>query len=509
MNNPHPPSNLDAQVAFPIHPAPIHQANEDAFDELVAVIEASQGILSILIAVCDDRLFRDQIIQRYETALSPPFFPVRLVLDHQEPSLRAAIDQWLTAHSGIQTEPRPLMLTLTGSEALMWLNLESEDEPTPLDKFYGYLQWTREGLREFPYPIVLWVTHRILKQLSRRSPDFWSWRRGVYRFMTEESQVMPQIPLPKDSFPTIDSQTIDSEAPDSLNLPLADLLGLIAKTEAKSNIPTAALAALYDQLGQAYARRVNNGEATDLHWEKTQAIASFRRAIELQAQFNLASERMNSLRRLGAFYRSQSNYPSALEYYQQSLEVARAIGDVHGEGTTLMNLGVVYKDQGKWNEAIAIYEQSLQIYRAIGDVHGEGQTLNNLGTVYQAQGKWTEAIAAYEQSLQIYRAIGDVHGEGQTLGNLGMLQKQQKNLDRAKEIWGEALTKLHPDSPEHATVTQWLHSAAQPRRGGWQSWLLPLGLLGFLLWNLVRGHWLLALLVGGLGMGWWVWRRRR
>jgi len=190
------------------------------------------------------------------------------------------------------------------------------------------------------------------------------------------------------------------------------------------------------------------------------------------------------------------------------LQIKRAIGDVHGEGQSLNNLGNVYRSQGKWNEAIACYEQSLQIQRAIGDVQGEGATLTNLGLVYKSQGKWNEAIDCYEQSLQIKRAIGDIQGEGQSLANLGMVHKLQKHLDQAIPLWREALTKLHPDSPEHATVTQWLQSATQPPRPNWLGWLLPLGILLFLIWNLINGHWLIAL-IGSIALIGWQWQRRR
>jgi tetratricopeptide (TPR) repeat protein len=76
---------------------------------------------------------------------------------------------------------------------------------------------------------------------------------------------------------------------------------------------------------------VISGEAEDLQWERTQAIASFRRAIELQEQFGLTIDRMDNLREMGNFYSSQSNYPSAIEYYQQSLEIAREVSNTPEE----------------------------------------------------------------------------------------------------------------------------------------------------------------------------------
>jgi tetratricopeptide (TPR) repeat protein len=239
-----------------------------------------------------------------------------------------------------------------------------------------------------------------------------------------------------------------------------------------------------------------------------EAIAAYEQDLQICRAIGDVHGEGQTLNNLGVVYKSQGKWNEAITVYEQSLQIFRAIGDVHGEGQALGNLGVVSYFQGKWNEAIAAYEQSLQIFRAIGDVHGEGQALNNLGLVHQSQGKWNEAIAAYEQSLQICRAIGDVHGEGQTLANLGDVYKIQNNLTQAQTLWREALTKLHPDSPDHATVTQWLQ-APTPRKSQWATWLLPAALLLFLLWNLVNGHWWIALFGVGCFALFWVWQRRR
>jgi tetratricopeptide (TPR) repeat protein len=86
------------------------------------------------------------------------------------------------------------------------------------------------------------------------------------------------------------------------------------------------------------------------------------------------------------------------------------------------NLGNVYKDQGKWEEAIDCYQQSLEIFRAIGDHHGIAQTIGNLGNLYQAQGKCEEAIDCYQQSIQGSHQLGDPQTEANGWFNLGKAQ---------------------------------------------------------------------------------------
>jgi RES domain len=44
------------------------------------------------------------------------------------------------------------------------------------------LQWTREALLKFNYPIILWLTNGMATALAQQSPDFWSWRAGVFEF---------------------------------------------------------------------------------------------------------------------------------------------------------------------------------------------------------------------------------------------------------------------------------------------------------------------------------------
>jgi tetratricopeptide (TPR) repeat protein len=163
-----------------------------------------------------------------------------------------------------------------------------------------------------------------------------------------------------------------------------------------------------------------------------------------------------ALNNLGNVYRQQGRWAEAIAAYEQDLAICRALGDRHGEGATLGNLGIVYRQQGRWDEAIAAHEQARGIFAALGDRQGEGQILNNLGILHGQQERWDEAVAAFEQSLGIVQALGDRHGEGQILNNLGILHERQGLPEEARRFWREALTRLHPDSPEYRQLAAFL-----------------------------------------------------
>ncbi|MEH2267653.1 MAG: tetratricopeptide repeat protein, partial [Nostoc sp.] len=162
--------------------------NQDAYDDLIVSIEAQKRGLNLLIAVCDDASFRDEIIAQYEAELQSALRSYRVTLAHQEPSLKAALNQLVQQEEYLRQQ-NLAVITVTGAEQLYFLRLGNEQSEQ--EKFFGYLQWTREGLREFPFAIVLWVTNQILVNLIKKAPDFWSWRNGVFRFESKKTNAIP------------------------------------------------------------------------------------------------------------------------------------------------------------------------------------------------------------------------------------------------------------------------------------------------------------------------------
>ncbi len=66
-----------------------HAHNEETYDQLISLIENTQGRLAPILVACDDLQLRQRIVQRYEAeARQVKIRPYRIELG-QEPSLRA------------------------------------------------------------------------------------------------------------------------------------------------------------------------------------------------------------------------------------------------------------------------------------------------------------------------------------------------------------------------------------------------------------------------------------
>ncbi len=194
------------------------------------------------------------------------------------------------------------------------------------------------------------------------------------------------------------------------------------------------------------------GAAVDVVCEKSIGnaylqLSDYPRAIQRYQQ-SLATAREISdrdgegraLGNLGIVYGRLSDYPQAIEYHQQSVTIAREIGNRQGEGIALGNLGNAYYFLGDYPQAIEYHQQSLTIKREIGNRQGEGNSLGNLGNAYYSLGDYPRAIAYHEQQLTLTREIGDRQGEGNALGSLGAAYEKLGDYPQAIEYCQQFLT---------------------------------------------------------------------
>jgi tetratricopeptide (TPR) repeat protein len=452
-------------------PGTLTEENEVTYDQLISLIENSQDRLALIIVGCDDRGVRDRVIERYEAeAKVAKIRPYRIVLG-ENLSLRSGLARLAETEVDLR-EGKAAVFTVTGADLLMRVKSDPEMEQSELDAFFGYLQWTREGLREFRYPIVLWVSLRILQEMGRRAPDFWSWRKAVLRFGQEDQRLVAarqELPMRLDDTDDDDDEFLP---------PLEELLAEVEELE-KTSLDSQGLPTLYAKLGQVYARRIRRGEAKDLGVEQNEAVRLFERAIEGmqhqgsespliavfkqygsllddQSQFTKAAQayensltlakkykdkraEAKALNSLGFLNSSLGNYSKAVIFHNQSLEVAQAIGDKKGVAASLSGLGLIYQDPGEYIKAIDFHTQSLKLRQEIGNKKEIASSLNNLGIVYDLAGKYYNAINFHTQSLKLKQEIGDKQNIAGSLNNLGITYRMLEEYCKAIDFCTQAL----------------------------------------------------------------------
>ena len=176
-----------------------------------------------------------------------------------------------------------------------------------------------------------------------------------------------------------------------------------------------------------------------LGWKVERAIELLEESLAIAREIGDRRNEGIWLGNLGHAYRDLGQVERAIKFYERALAIAREIGDRRNEGIWLGSLGLAYRNLGHAERTIELYEQALAIAREIGDRRQEGSHLNKLGTAYRRLGRVEQAIKLYEEDLVIARKIGDRLEEGISLSTLGDAYRALGQVKRAIKCYEEAL----------------------------------------------------------------------
>ena len=384
------------------------EENQYHLRRLLGSIEASYGGLNLLVCICDNPYYRDEIVESYEQELGAKGVSYhRVQIDHHQPSLKQSLFN-LNLDSNSE---QPKIVTVFGIDGLLSVRLE-QDRLSPestnrseQEKFFFSVQWTREALREFRFPIILWMTESIAGELSQQAPDFWSWRGGVFEFVRS-------IEIIERDILQIDRIDVDAFNSSELSANPEVIQSQINKISS-INTTSPLLKSLYLSLGVAYYERYTQsltGKNDDLE----NAISVYQRVIELFPRNAFPEDWAMAQYKLGIAYWKRKDLELAIESYQLALEVFTHDAFPEYWARNQGNLGIAYSDrlQGR-NErnlelAIESYQLALEVFThdAFPEYWAKAQHLLAIAYYYRIQGRKAEnlelAIEAYHLALKVY-----------------------------------------------------------------------------------------------------------
>lgn len=176
-----------------------------------------------------------------------------------------------------------------------------------------------------------------------------------------------------------------------------------------------------NQLGVAWA---DLGEAR-------KAIEFYEESLVIARETGSRDGEKHTLSNLGNAWAALGNYRMAIEYHQSHYAIAREIGDRRAEGNALNNLGNASASLRDFQEAVRFHSERLTIACEMGDRRAEGQTLNNLGNAWYLLGNTDKAIDFHTRRLVIALETGDRRGEGSARGNLGLVWAARGEHEKA------------------------------------------------------------------------------
>ncbi|KIO29629.1 hypothetical protein M407DRAFT_21218 [Tulasnella calospora MUT 4182] len=141
---------------------------------------------------------------------------------------------------------------------------------------------------------------------------------------------------------------------------------------------------------------------------------------------------------LGLIQLSNGIMNEALNFFQQSLEVSRSVGDDQGHARAMRGIGDVYRQQSDYSRAGDSYIQARDIYSQIGDELGQASSFKALGDIYRMRNDYAQAELSYIRAGSIYSTIGNQLGLAQSVQGLGHVYHMRNEYSKAKESYTKA-----------------------------------------------------------------------
>lgn len=132
-------------------------------------------------------------------------------------------------------------------------------------------------------------------------------------------------------------------------------------------------------------------------------------------------------------------YREGQVYLEESLAIARALGDLERVAAALQPLGMACLGQGNVAAARLHIEEALELAQKLGSAHDVASALNAMAQIHRMQDEVDAAVPLYEQVLQLARQTDDRETLAIGLLNLAMATIASHDDDRVAPMLLEAL----------------------------------------------------------------------
>lgn len=135
---------------------------------------------------------------------------------------------------------------------------------------------------------------------------------------------------------------------------------------------------------------------------------------------------------LGIYYNDRGDNVYASRQYIQALELARLVKDTFQIIRPHVNLAGLYNEQNRPEKSISIGKAGIELARAIGELRGEGFLCNNIAVAYLSQDQFSEAKPYLDRALEISTLRDDKETMARNHSNLCNVYRELGDLNQAE-----------------------------------------------------------------------------
>lgn len=144
--------------------------------------------------------------------------------------------------------------------------------------------------------------------------------------------------------------------------------------------------------------------------------------------------RADAVRQLALVRWDAERLDDAVRLFEESIELARSLGDGRRETRSLKQLGDVYRECGRYGAASPLLHRALGLAHRHADRNWEAHVLRSLGELDRAQGRVDTAAGWYGRALAMFEELGRAHPAAYVQYGLGSLAVDRGDLAEADRL---------------------------------------------------------------------------
>ena len=224
------------------------------------------------------------------------------------------------------------------------------------------------------------------------------------------------------------------------------------------------LAFLFLSAGLMYAQKQKadsvsqllNGEKADTNkarymWQKANyqytyapdsAILIAQQGLLLSKQIKYVEGESRALGQMANGFLSIGNYPRALEFYIQKLEIEEKRNNPYNLASATMNIGIVYVYQEEYDKALYYLRKADSLITANQIKKLEYNIKLNIGDVFEKQNNTDSAFFYFDNALKLAKKLNDQNRIGMAMTGLGHTYLKQHNYRQSLQNYNGGLSYL-------------------------------------------------------------------
>ncbi len=196
----------------------------------------------------------------------------------------------------------------------------------------------------------------------------------------------------------------------------------------------------------------------------------FTKALVIAKKLNNTYLEAEALNAFGVVYEQQGETDLAFDYYRQSLEIRKKIGDIAGTTKTLLNIAQVHISIGEHDKAETNLLHCLDIYENVNSPEGISNIYNELGLLKEEQALYQDALTFFKDALTLRMDLPDLRLQAESMNNIGFASYMLSNSDNALVYWRQA-EQIYQKAQFHIGIVRVRQNLGQLElaKGNWRN----------------------------------------